>query len=265
MRTQACTTIRIVMLQPTTLSISWQICFKSWQRSQFSYSVSAVHHGTTAPVNCMTISAYVSTNGSGLFNGRMTNTKCVVYFEKEYNGSTVVEDVMIVKHGDTSLTCLKYDDTDTCHEKACPRYHGNADADSMGLETIPTTSIPYMSHQTCTARSRHLNNSRQTCNNSKRTLHSITGLDDLCYCDMNVCSTTANKLPLDVSLAGCVSTAMCLSPQFCRGFLKYANYHAKKTSLNDRTAIHDRATTTVPFLLKVRLVHEMPEWIDFKW
>jgi len=193
----------------------------------------------------------------------MTHVKCVVYFESKYNGSILVQDVIVVKDSHTSLKCLQYSDTDASHEEACSEcscYHDNADVSSTVFETVQTTNVPYMYCQT----GGHLNNSHQRCNNSKRTLQLITGLD-ICYCNMNVCSATINKLPMDASLAGCVSSAICQSPQFCRGFLKYAKYHGTKMSQNSYTATPDRATTTVPFLLKVRLVHKMADWIDFKW
>ena len=195
----------------------------------------------------------------------MMNTKCVVYFEREYNEGTVVEDVMIVNDRHTTLTCQK---SDARHEVACSCYHGNTDADSTALKILKSTSVPYMSRQAYAARSRHLNNSCQTCNNNKRALalhDSPTGLDDFCFCDVNVCSATAKKLSMDVSLAGCVSSAMCLSLQFCRGFLTYAMHHGMNTSPNNYAASADGHITTVPFLLRVCLVHEMPEWIDFKW
>ncbi|KAI0208784.1 hypothetical protein LSAT2_006499 [Lamellibrachia satsuma] len=52
---------------------------------------------------------------------------------------------------------------------------------------------------------------------------------------------------------------------FCRGFLTYAMHHGMNTSPNNYAASADGHITTVPFLLRVCLVHEMPEWIDFKW
>lgn len=170
-----------------------------------------------------------------------------------------MQDVIVVKDSQPSLKCLHYSDSDACNEEACSEcscYHDNADVASTVLETIQTTKVPYMYCQTC----EHLNNSHQRRNNSKRTLQL-----DVCYCNMNVCSSTVNKLPMDASLAGCVSSAICQSPQFCRGFLKYAKYHGTKMSRNSYTSTPDRSTTTVPFLLKVRLVHKMADWIDFKW
>lgn len=271
MRAHKCTPISSVKLRPTTLGISWQMCFESWQLSLPTPRATRARPSThtlslvTGPDHTSTArsTARPSVNSNWLFNCRMTNMKCVVYFENEYSGSTIVEAVMVVKDSHTRLKCLKY--TDTHHEEACSHYHHNADVGSTVLETIPATNVPYMYCQGCAARSRNLNNYRETCNNSKTTLQLITGLDDLCCCNMNVCCATVNKLPMDVSLAGCVSSAMCQSPRFCKGFLKYAKFHGTKISLNSYTATHDRATTIVPFLLKVRLVHKMPEWIDFKW
>ena len=187
-----------------------------------------------------------------------------------------MEDMMIVKDNYTALTCQilrernleTYDDNKNARlNKSCLCYHANGNADSTVQEMCNSQQTFLATSNAKETLSRRLNYSCQICNNNKPlTLHPTTGMDDFCYHNVDVHSRISKKLSMDASLAGCVSMAMCRSPRFCKGFLKYAVHHGLTTHPRPKCCTtHDGAVTEIPFLLEIRLGHEIPEWIDFKW
>ena len=181
---------------------------------------------------------------------------------------------MIVKDNYTALTCrtLHERNTEMCDDDknacstSCSCCHDNGNVDPPVNEICNSEQSFLATSNAHETISRRLNYSCQMCSNNKpSTLHSTTGTDDFCYQDVH--SRASRKLRMDASLAGCVSTAICRSPRFCKGFLKYAAHHGLPTHLRPkcRSTIHDGAVNAILFILEVRLVHEMPEWIDFKW